>query len=357
MRVSRRLSLFVPVIAAALLAVSVPTATAAQTEFWFSISVFPAGAFTPPGAPANTSTGSYSGWADTGPCAVPTCAYPRTEQIRGGVVVPPVRGSVSVQVGDVFRIVRPEDGVVLAQTTYNGTPALSDATCVGQNGFAGTRAPDAAVAVRAYGAFEATTVGRYFPRKNNIGRVRTLGDGTFAGVFDDQLAPGDLVRATQTVETLVGATHTIVETSVTRVVGSCPPPPPPVVDRTPPRSTSFDLGAQSTSVRSFLKFGLTNFVGIDEPGTVFQALYLDNGAKLPAGAARAKKKPKRVLLGTGQTPSTIPGIVKVVIKPTKAARTALRGKKTAKVVLLTSIRDAAGNTINLKAKKLKLKTT
>lgn len=350
-----RRSGFVSLIAVAALGAAAPVASAATTEVWFSIASFPAGAFTPPGSPSSTSTASYGGDIYTGPC-YPNCVAMRTEQVRGGVVVPRVPGGVSLQVGDVFRIVRQDNGAVLAQTTYDGTPALSERTCLGQNAFSGTRASDAPVAVRAYGAFESTSLDRYSPRRNNIVRVRVLGDGTFAGVFDEPLGPGDLIRVAQTAETLIGGVHTTVETTVSRVVGPCPPPPPAVVDRTPPKSTSFELGAASTSVRSFLRFGLTSFVGIDEPGTVMQALYLDNGAKLPAGAAKAKRKPKAVLLGTGRTSSPIAGVVKVVLKPTKAGRSALKGKRSANAVLLTSVRDAAGNTVNLKARKLRLRT-
>jgi hypothetical protein len=360
MRLSQRSPLVALATCAALLAVFVPAASAATTEIGFSIATFPAGAFTPPGVSANTSTGSYDGYAYTGPCSNPLCQYPRTEQVRGGAVVPRIPGNVTVQAGDVFRIVRPEDGAVLAQTTFDGQPTLSDATCVGQSGFVGTRTPDAAVSVRAFGAFEATTLGRYTPRKNNIGRVRTLGDGTFAGVFDEPLGAGDLIRVSQTVETIAGGTHTTVDTSVTRVVGGCPPPTPPVVDKTSPQITSFELGAPSSSVRSFLRFGLKNFVGINEPGTVSQSLYLDNGAKLPATSAKAKRKnpkPKLVLLATGRTRSSIAGVVKVTLKPTKAARTALKGKTSARVVLLTTVRDLAGNTVSLKPKRMVLKAT
>ena len=346
--------------AVACLAFAIPLGLAASAHaavtkhVYFNIGTYPAG-FTSHNQQPRPAGAYYDGsyYQTSGPY-VPT----RVEQVRGGaVVVPTPAAPVTVEVGDVFRVVDAKTGATLAQTTFDGNPQFLSTSCIGQNGFSGTRAADATVTVqkiappplRSSPDYVVLSQDRYRP-----GRVRSLGDGLFGGVFETAIGAGEFLQATQTTDTFTADTETTVTTTVTRAAGACPPPVP---DTTGPKITSFDLGSPALTIAQYLKFGLTSFVGTSEPGTISEAIYLSNGTKLPASAAKRAKqpKPRLVLLGSGKATASVAGVTKVVVKPSKAARRALRGQRRVKVVLITSVRDLAGNVTNRPAVKITLK--
>jgi hypothetical protein len=356
------------------------TAQAATTSAYIAISSYPAGFY----GPGDKSVGSFDGYYSNGVSSIPQ----RVVQVRSGAVVADSSTTtpISVLPGDIFQVRRTSDESVLVQTTYDG-PALNATSCIGQNGFSGTRAADAAVSVDAVVPVTSTSYNHYtYASRKQVGHVRSLGDGTFSGVFDNAIATGDFLSVSQSLESSTSDTDTSFVTTVITPAAACPPPVPPVPpvpDTTPAKVLSFDLGAPELSVKTFLKSGLSTFVGIDEPAAVSQELYLDNGVKPPLLAAAAKvtkckpgftlrkvkvkikgktktikrcvkNKKRLVLIGKGATHSAVAGVVKVVVKASSGARKALKGKKSYKLTLVTTVRDLAGNVTQAPAKKVTL---
>jgi hypothetical protein len=364
-----------------IVAVSAGSAQAAANSAYIAISTYPAKFF----SATDPSTGSFDGFYSSTP-GVPQ----RVVQLRGGVIIADdsTTNAVTVIPGDVFQIRNTTNDSVLVQTTYSG-PALAASSCIGQNGFAGTRATDANIGVQTVVPFTQTnTYGSFtFASRKQVGHVRSLGEGTFSGVFDTAILAGDYLQVTQDLESTSGTTDSSFFTTVITPAATCPPPVPPVPpakDTTPPKVLSFDLGTPEESVKTFLKSGLSSFIGIDEPAAVSQELYLDNGVKLPLIAVAAKvkkckkgfalktitvkgktktikvkkcvkiKKKKLTLIGKGVTHATVAGVIKVVVKATSGARKALKGKKSYKLTLVTTVRDLAGNVTQAPTKKVTL---
>src|SRR5207253_645670 len=122
-----------------------------------------------------------------------------------------------------------------------------------------------------------------------------------------------------------------------RPVGSCPlppAPPPAIAVKAAPPSGPIVLGGQVvqpslTSIRRLLKSGWLLHVFINQPGTVVQNLYLQNG-KLPAFAAKHKRG--ALLVARGSTTANHAGTVNVLLKATARGRGALKHVRRAKLV-------------------------
>jgi hypothetical protein len=129
-----------------------------------------------------------------------------------------------------------------------------------------------------------------------------------------------------------------------------PPPPPVTVDTTRPDGT---LPRRiEVRGRDLVREGkLSNTVVVNEPATVRQGLYLDDGSA-PRALPAAKRKPK--LLGSGSATTARAGRVKVTIKVNAKGRKAFRRGKV-RVVLLTSLVDQAGNRRALPARRFTVK--
>jgi hypothetical protein len=132
-----------------------------------------------------------------------------------------------------------------------------------------------------------------------------------------------------------------------------PPPPPPVEkDTTRPNGT---LPRKiEVSGRELVREGkLVNKVVVNEPATVHQGLYLDDGSAPRALPARKGRK-RATLLGSGKATAKQAGRVKVTIKVNAKGRKAFR-RRTVRVVLLTTLVDPAGNRRALAAKRFTVK--
>lgn len=127
-----------------------------------------------------------------------------------------------------------------------------------------------------------------------------------------------------------------------------PPPPPPTIDTTKPNGT---LPRRiDASGRELAREGkLVTKVVVNEPATVLQGLYLDDGSAPRALPARAGRR-KATLLGRGTATATRAGAVKVTLKINPKGRKAFKRRKL-RVVLLTSLVDPAGNRRALPAKR------
>ena len=252
------------------------------------------------------------------------------------------------QVGDVVNVESPA-GTVVAAITYDGLPSLDPAVCAGSTNFSGQRRPNATVSGAYY------TLGRpYEPGGFGVAQVSTLSGSLFAGTFLKALAIGETVNASEreTIATPGGGTFTY-EGENTRPVGSCPPPPAPppppaiVAKVVPPGPIA--LAGQIvrpvlTSIRRLLKSGWLLHVFINQPGTVIENLYLQNG-KLPAFAAKHKRA--ALLVARGSTTATHAGTVNVLLKATTRGRGALKHARRAKLVLITTLKSASGARISL----------
>jgi hypothetical protein len=329
-------------------------ASAATTSISFSLTTYPDQLF---GVDSTHSTGDYRGFL-----SAPNFNHPTdVRQVRGGAVISTNDiGTVALAAGDVIQLIDRTTGGLLASTTYSGLPSLDATSCIGQNGFSGRRTADASVSVSTIVPIRRTS-GRYSfddLSRTAAGHVRTLGDGTFGGVFDNAIAAGQFIDVSSFNDTVVNDVETSISVESIVPAGACPPPVP---DKTAPVFVTFDLGAPGTPVKAFLRFGLTSFITISEPAAITQKLYLANSGKVPASAARAaatKKKAKKKtkaakLIGSGKKTTAVAGTVKITVKPSLLGRKLLRGKKRVKVVLVTTAKDAAGNKTT-KVKKITL---
>jgi hypothetical protein len=246
----------------------------------------------------------------------------------------------------------------LARTvTMTGRPTLSSTVCGTPTTFSGTRDSGSTLWITA-------SLNDGGSARTNVNRVRQQtffgSETTFNGSFKTTLSPSWNVYLSQAVSLSTGVT---VFNEIERPVGLCPPvPAPPAAGGTvtPPPSPPVVLPIKDTilpnarltlpallkkptaAFRALLRGTFTDSVLVSEPGTVTQTLYLDNGAKLPKAVAAATRK-KLTVVGQGHATVKKPSIAKVTIKLSKKGRSRLRAARQTKLVLVTVVRDTAGN--------------
>ncbi|MCW3002741.1 MAG: hypothetical protein JWQ20_2039 [Conexibacter sp.] len=302
----------------------------------------------------------------------------RLEVIRGSAVIAAQTGTISVTL-DV--VPRRDDEVKLTDTDtgdvydtiVTGLPTLDASVCGTPAVFSGRRDPDAEMDAGAtiyYGTYDA--------RNETVsGTITSQSGDRFAGTFPHALSAGWRVFISQVQDLNPDFT---VYSSFSRKVGACPPavggggetptppapaPPtaPPALDRRPPSArltTPTALLKPAAAYRALIAGTFTDTIVLDEPGTVEQRLYLDDGAKLPAATAAAKRKAKAkkpMVLGTGRAVTRKAGAVKVTVRLSVAGKRKLQHSKTVKLALVTTVRDLAGNVRVLPAKRFAVKRT
>jgi len=254
-------------------------------------------------------------------------------------------------------------GTVVAGVTYDGLPSLDPTVCAGSANFSGQRRPNASVSggyyalARVPNPYGGSELG---PVSFGEAQVSTLSGSLFAGSFLKPLAIGDTVYAAQRETSAPAGGGTFFYFSEnSRPVGSCPlpPAPPPAIVAKAPPSGPIALAGQVvqpllTSIRRLLKAGWVLHVFINQPGTVIENLYLQNG-KLPAFAA--KHKHAALLVARGSTTANHAGTVSVLLKATTRGRRALKHARRAKLVLITTLQSASGARISLARYPLSLK--
>jgi hypothetical protein len=259
------------------------------------------------------------------------------------------------QVGDVVSLESPI-GTKLGAVVYDGLPSLDSTVCAGSINFSGQNS--AGETVRG-GYFTEMPHQPYSPERTGYGRAQvTMLSGTsFGGSFLSPLVLGQTVYAVESLETPLAGGAVFDYTSETvRPVGACPAPPPPP----PPALQGAIFKFAKTTIQKFLKSGLLDEVTINQPGTVIQDLYLQDG-KLPAFAASRKGKhhPRKVppaqLVGRGSTTATSPGTVSVLIRVTAKGRRLLRHRGKVQLVLVTTLRSTSGAKLNLARRTVTLK--
>jgi hypothetical protein len=281
---------------------------------------------------------------------------------RGGTVVYKSSGEGSAwlsqvpQVGEVVTLESPV-GTIIGQKVYDGLPTITPTVCAGSTNFAGENSEgDTVEGSYVTKSLRTDPYGRPVGvNETNFGeaQVKTLSGTAFGGSFLAPLAIGQTVSATESLKTRLADEVTYTYVSETeRPVGACPPvvvptPPPPP----PPVLEGSLLKLARTTIRELLKDGWRDRVTINQPGTVVQDLYLQDGT-LPAYAAsrskrHRKKTPPAVLLARGTDTTTSAGTVSVLLKLTANGRRRLKSAKNVKVMLITTLRSGSGAKLNL----------
>ena len=191
-----------------------------------------------------------------------------------------------------------------------------------------------------------------------LAQVKTLSGTTFGGAFLKPLELGEDVEAAESLKTsLAGEAIYEYVSETVRPVGACPTPPPPVIPPPPPVLPPLKGSITklfSSKIGGFLKFGASDQVTINQPGTVTQDLYLVGG-KLPAFASAHKRKlPPALLLARGSATAKTAGDVIVHLKLTNKGRARLRSAHSLKAVLITTLRSSSGAKINLGRRTISL---
>ena len=254
------------------------------------------------------------------------------------------------QVGDLVTLESPV-GNTIGSIVYDGLPTLDATVCSGSTNFSGANTSGFTVE----GFFNSRVL-----KRNPYGQVtgvhqtsygepqvKTLSGTSFGGSFLLPLALGENVGAVESLKTPLPGEATYTYTSETeRPVGACPAPPPP--PPAPPALQGVIVKFIHTTIHKLLKLGLSDVVGINQPGTVTQDLYLQGGS-LPAYASSKGKhhaKPA-LLLARGVTTATAAGNVTVHLKLTKRGRGKLKTSSRAKATLVTTLRTSGGQRLSL----------
>jgi hypothetical protein len=294
----------------------------------------------------------------------------RVELLRGGAVVAADAEQYYASLpdlpfgaGDQIRVTDVDTGLAKT-TTVSGRPALDAGVCGTPSTFSGLRDAGATLHLSA-------TLDDGGSARTNVNRVRLqtfFGTGdTFSGSFKTTLSPSWMTWLSQSRAIDAGFT---VFTDVGRPVGTCPPaqaisapgapaalapapaPKPPAIPikdtilpfakLTPPAS----VGRPSAAYRALVAGTFTDKLLVSEPGTVTQTVYLDDGATLPKAtpaAARKKAARKPTVVAQGSVTVRKPSVVTVRIKVSKKGKARLRRARTTKLVLVTVLKDKAGN--------------
>lgn len=251
-------------------------------------------------------------------------------------------------------------GKIVGSFVYDGLPSIDPTVCAGSANFSGQRSTGQTVqggyfsdVPRPYGQFERTNGGQ--------AQITLLSGSTFGGSFLKPLVFGQTVWASESLETpLEGGAVFTYESENVRPVGACPPPPPPPpLPPPPPALQGAIFKFVKTTIHKFLKSGLTDEVTINQPGTVVQDLYLQDG-KLPAfasskGRHHHRKVPPAQLVARGTTTATSAGTVSVLIKATGKGRSLLRHRGEVRLVLVTTLKSNTGAKLNLPRRTVTLK--
>jgi hypothetical protein len=332
---------FVSCLALLALGVGPAVATAAKAPE-YSISIVEGESTLPEEALAHTGAG-----VDHGAQAVLSI-------IRGGTVVARSTGTGGAWMsqvplpGDVVTLESPV-GVTVGAVVYDGLPSIDPTVCAGSANFSGQRTGVDPVEGGYYTLVPQTP---YSPHKVGQGQAQVTGlsGSAYGGSFLTPLAIGQTVFASESLQTQLstGAVFTYYSEN-DRPVGVCPVPPlPPPPPPPPPALQGSIFKLAKTSIHKFLKSGWLDQVTINQPGTVVQDLYLQDG-KLPAFASankgrRAARKvvPPAQLVARGSTTATSAGTVKVLIRATAKGRRLLSHRGQARLVLITTLRSATG---------------
>ncbi len=264
------------------------------------------------------------------------------------------------EVGDEVILESPK-GTVISTVVYDGLPTIDPTVCAGSTNFSGENSSGEVVeGYYVKNVLETPYHQSTRPVQKAFGeaQVKTLSGTTFGGDFLKPLEIGEDVGAFESLKTSLAGEATYEYASETeRPVAGCPAPPPPVIAPPPPVVPPFEgviAKLFSSKIEGLLRFGATDKVTIDRPGTVTQDLYLVGG-KLPAFASAHKRKlPPALLLARGSASAKVAGTVTVHLRLTSKGRSKLKSAHSLKVVLITTLRSSSGAKITLGRRTISL---
>ncbi|HEY2283190.1 MAG TPA: hypothetical protein VGH60_06525 [Solirubrobacteraceae bacterium] len=244
-------------------------------------------------------------------------------------------------------------GKIVGSFVYDGKPSIDPTVCAGSVNFSGQRSAGQTI----QGGNFLDVPGPYgnFERWNALqAQITLLSGATFGGSFLAPLASGETVWANESLETpLAGGAVFIYESENARPVGACPPPPsPPPSPPVPPALEGSILKLAGITIHRLLKSGWHDQVTINQPGTVIQDLYLEDG-KLPAFAAsrrgrhHVRKVPPAQLVARGSAIAKVPGTVNVLLRVSGKGRHLLSHRSRVRLVLVTTLRSNTGAKLSL----------
>ncbi len=115
-------------------------------------------------------------------------------------------------------------------------------------------------------------------------------------------------------------------------------------DTTPPTGRMLFTSRAVRRADLFDGNGLAVGVQMGEAGTAQVDMYVNNGASLPTlRAGAAQNRPRLTLLARGRGTRRTPGRVTVRVRPTRTGRSFLRRNRRARVIMVVTLRDTAGN--------------
>jgi hypothetical protein len=257
---------------------------------------------------------------------------------------------VAAQAGDVITVAF--GGQQVLQMTFDGLPVFDANLCGVTSAFSG-RWSGSGISV---GASDPNAY--HVPGLSAAGTVTSSAGGTFAGTFDIPVQPNweALVVTSQT----IGSVRWL--SGYSRFVGTCPQTgggggaagSPSLVT---PKDVTAPTGHMTGKVlagglRALLAGRARTTVVVGEAGVIIdQGVYLDNGAKLPAHIAAAKRA---TLVARAHAVSKHAGKVTLRLRPTAKARV-LRRRALAKLAIVTTLRDKAGNVRRLAVRRVTLR--
>lgn len=293
------------------------------------------------------------------------------EIIHGGLVAGQDSGkngegawvSPGPQVGDEVVFESPR-GTPIARFAYDGLPTLDPTVCTGSTNFSGENSSgDVVEGFYVKNVLETPYHQSTRPVQKAFGeaQVKSLSGTTFGGNFLRPLELGDDVGAVESLKTALAGEATYTYTSENeRPVGACPVPPPPYIPPLPPVLQGSIVKLMHVTLHKLLKSGWLTEVDINQPGTVVQDLYLQDG-KLPAFASSRKSKrhrrivPAAQLVARGTATAKSAGTVNVLIGVTAKGRRLLRHRSQVRLVLVTTLRSNTGAKLNLARRTVTLK--
>jgi len=263
------------------------------------------------------------------------------------------------QVGEAVTLEAPTgSGQVVGSVVYDGLPSMEAGVCAGSTNFSGQRTPGTEVegsffTLVPHSSYVAT-------RHGGVAQITSLVGSAFGGNFLEPLALGETVSAVERrQEPLAGGATFTYQSETQRAVGACPvPPPPPSPPPPSPALSGSILKLRHITLARLVRFGLSDEVSINQPGTVVQDLYLQQGS-VPASASsvghvhgghrhgRRRHKPKALLLARGSASAASPGTVRVTLDLTPQGRRRVRHAHSIKAVLVTTLHAGSGAKLSL----------
>jgi hypothetical protein len=222
--------------------------------------------------------------------------------------------------------------------TYDGLPSIGPSACGGSQAIDGTVSPGSYLIL----ALARPGIDVPYTRASQVATLSSHGP-SYRGTFARPILATDVLRADEALQGFVNGIYVAYFAITERTAGVCSTSSPP--------SGSVRLAHHRHLLRELLHGGLVTLVTDNQAGTVIENLYLDNGARLPAQATRT---PGPILIGRASVALGKPGRVTLKLRPTKAGKRRLKGKRSVKVVLIATARNGAGGSRTFAAQHLTL---